>query len=379
MIASAGPGLSSRLFASLRRRDQRTKAELYLTGLLATEGRKSVRNISASLSGAGDGATEQSLHHFITSSTWDWAPVRTALAETLAERAPRHVWTVRALPIPKAGTHSVGVDRRYVPGLGQSVHGQLAFGLWCAAEQLAAPVDWRLHLPDSWLSEAPRRARAEIPASAAPEDLDECAVSLAIGGAGRTTGRPVALDHIPARPGAVADAFTRAGVPFLVRITARTPLAVADPALPGAGAGPLPAGQILQALRGLRRPVTWPDPGRTPVRRSSLVAAVPVRAGRAAAGHRLLLLGEWTDPRRPPAALWLTWVRGASAGTLLRLTKYAARVRADGEPLGDRVGLRDFEGRSFPGWHRHMTLASVAHTVLAASVADTSYALPLSA
>lgn len=378
MIESAGPGLSTRLFASLRRRDQRTKAELYLTGLLATEGRKSVRNISASLHGAGDGATEQSLHHFITSSTWDWTPVRTALAHALTERAPQHVWTVRALPIPKAGTHSVGVDRLYVPGLGQSIHGQLAFGLWCAGERLTAPVDWRLHLPGSWLNDARRRTRAEIPASAVPEDPDECAVALAL--AGRTTARPVVLDHVTARPAAVADAFVRAGVPFLARVTARTPFAVADPALPGAGAGQLPAGQILQALRGLRRPVEWPDPGRRQARRTSLVAAVPVRAGRLAHRHRLLLLGEWSDAHRPPTALWLTGVRGASTGALLRLTKYAARVRAEGEPLGDRVGLRDFEGRSFPGWHRHMTLASVAHAMSAvASVADIAYELPLSA
>ncbi|MFD7058956.1 IS701 family transposase [Streptomyces sp. NPDC059906] len=363
MIESVGPGPSTRLFASLRRRDQRTKAELYLRGLLATEGRKSVRNMSASLQGAGDGATEQSLHHFITSSTWGWRPVREALAGTLADRAPQHVWAVRALPIPKAGTHSVGVDRLYVPGLGQSVHGQLAFGLWYAAEGRTTPVDWRLHLPASWLDDARRRARADIPPAAVFEDLDECAVALALGLPARTgTRRPVVLDHVAARPGALTATLARADVPFLARITDRTPLTAADPALPGAGAGPLPAGRLLQAVRGLGRPAHWPDPAGRPARRTSLVAAIPVRAGRSACGHRpLVLLGEWDDIRRPPCALWLARVPGASAGALLGMTKLAARVAHDGESLGDRVGLRDFEGRSFPGWHRHMTLASVAH------------------
>lgn len=64
------------------------------------------------------------------------------------------------------------------------------------------------------------------------------------------------------------------------------------------------------------------------------------------------------------------------------MTKIAARVVHDGESLGDRVGLRDFEGRSFPGWHRHMTLASVAHawsTPEPAPATDLGYELSLSA
>ncbi|CAM5738132.1 Transposase OS=Streptomyces microflavus OX=1919 GN=G3I39_33305 PE=4 SV=1 [Streptomyces microflavus] len=35
--------------------------------LIAAEGRKSIRNIAAVLGGS---ATEQSLHHFVASSTW---------------------------------------------------------------------------------------------------------------------------------------------------------------------------------------------------------------------------------------------------------------------------------------------------------------------
>lgn len=71
--------LGTELFASMPRRDQRTKGMAYLQGLLEAEGRKSIRNIAALF---GGDATEQSLHHFIVSSTWDWTPVRRALAST---------------------------------------------------------------------------------------------------------------------------------------------------------------------------------------------------------------------------------------------------------------------------------------------------------
>jgi SRSO17 transposase len=29
--------------------------------------------------------------------------------------------------------------------------------------------------------------------------------------------------------------------------------------------------------------------------------------------------------------------------------------------MGEHHGIQDFEGRSFPGWHRHMTLVSAAY------------------
>ncbi|MFF1797388.1 transposase, partial [Kitasatospora sp. NPDC058263] len=73
--------LCSILFTSLSRSDQCRKGMQYLRGLLETEGRKSIRNIAALL---GKPASEQNLHHFICSSTWDWIPIRRALAHYLA-------------------------------------------------------------------------------------------------------------------------------------------------------------------------------------------------------------------------------------------------------------------------------------------------------
>jgi SRSO17 transposase len=46
---------------------------------------------------------------------------------------------------------------------------------------------------------------------------------------------------------------------------------------------------------------------------------------------------------------------------LLRLTKLTRRVHRDFTEVGEEVGLRDFVGRSYRGWHRHITLASAAH------------------
>ncbi|MFD7326565.1 IS701 family transposase [Streptomyces sp. NPDC059875] len=361
--------LCATLFSGFPRRDQRLKAEQYLRGLLTAQGRKSIRNIAAQIGGP---AAEQSLHHFISSSTWDWRPMRAALAGFLEQNSCPQAWVVRSMPIPKAGEHSVGVDRRFDPERGQVFRGQQAFGVWFAAEELSVPVNWRLFLPDPWVKDRTRRDRAEVPEGAGEETMEECAVAAALDTARwqDVTRKPVLLDIRGGAGRAALNRLAGAGVPVVARIGATCRLAVADRALPGFGAGPLPAQQILESLKGLRRPVGWLDTATgSRTSRTSLATVVRV-ALPAPAGERmrpLLLLGEWDDARRPPSRLWITDLTGSTVGSLLRLTKLAGRVERDFTQVGEGAGLRDFVGRSFRGWHRHITLASAAHaaTVLA--------------
>lgn len=354
-----GAELRASLFSTLRRSDQRTKADLYLSGLLAAEGRKSIRNIATVHGGP---AAEQSLHHFICSSTWDWKPMRAQLARFLARTAPHRAWVVRSLAIPKAGTHSVGVGRQFVPDLGQVMNGQLAYGAWFASEAMSVPVDWRLFLPPNWLDHEGRRSRAEIPDGVGETTPAQCAVATGLGAARSLPARPVILDTELGEPGTAVRAFAESGVPLLARIDGRTQLAVADRALPGSGRGALPARQILESVRGLARPVEWSHPAAPGVRLTTLATAVPVRLTQPAR-RDLLLLGEWQDRRRQPSRIWLADLPGVPLSSLLRLSKLTSRVDHDVEHVGDHLGQRDYEGRSFPGWHRHMTLVSAAHAV----------------
>ncbi|MEV6118914.1 MULTISPECIES: transposase [unclassified Streptomyces] len=358
--------LCTALFSLLSRRDRRLRAEQYLRGLLTTPGRKSIRNIAAHLGGA---AVEQSLHHFITSSAWDWLPLRIALAGYLEHTTAPQAWVTRPLHIPKAGRHSVGVEEHFAPHLGQVFRGQQAVGVWLASPELSAPVDWRLVLPEPWINDRQRRDQADLPEGIGAESTEECAVSAVERMAQRWNipRRPVLIDL---RRGGVAAATGRlaaGGVHFVARVSPSYRVAVADPALPGYRAGSLPAQRILEVVKGMRTPVAWRDAAQGNTLRTTLAAAVPVALpGHAGSRPRhLLLLGEWTNPARPPSRLWVTDMAHLPVGSLLRTAKLDDRVDADLARIGDRAGLRDFVGRSFRGWHRHMTLASVAHTAMA--------------
>ncbi|MFD0379444.1 IS701 family transposase [Streptomyces sp. NPDC127112] len=361
------------VLSSLRRKDQREKGRQYVQGLLALPGRKSMRGIAGQV---GGGAAEQSMHHFISSSTWDWQPIRANLSRFLEAASPLTAWVAQPMAIPKGGEHSVGVANRFDPHQGQMFRGQQAFGTWFTSAALATPVGWEMFLPETETETGAGTgvatgagAETEHAARAAYEEAAAAAVISTVRRSGSPV-RPVVLDIRQIGTRSTMNRFAEAGLPVIARISPSTPLLVTDPALPGHGAGARCARDVLQAVKGLCTPVEWTDPhpvagpGR---HRSTLAVAVRVMMPDPSPARRrhLLLVGEWADPRRAPSQLWVTDLVRLPVGPLLRLTKQGRRVAFAAEHSGQEAGLRDFAGRALPGWHRHVTLASVAHAARA--------------
>ncbi len=352
--------LCAEFFAGLPRADQRAKGAVYVRGLLSTRGRKSIRRLAAASGGA---VSEQGLHHFVSNSTWDWRPVRATLARYLARTTPVRAWVVRPVVTPKAGEHSVGVDRGFSAEVGQLLNAQCAMGVWAASDAGGGPVNWRLHLPSTWLDDQDKRTRAAIPDDAGAETVEGCAVSAALETAGfwGLPVRPVVLDARSAGAAGAVRRFQAAGLPALVRVNPTMPLVPLHPVLPGRAAGPVAAKQVMAAVRHLRRPVYVPGS------RSGehTATAVPVRlADGSREGRELVLFGHWSGRAAQPE-YWLTDLVATGPAALVSLSRLVGRVDQDFERLTDRVGIRDYVGRSYDGWHRHVTLVSVAHAVAA--------------
>ena len=88
---------------------------------------------------------------------------------------------------------------------------------------------------------------------------------------------------------------------------------------------------------------------------------LPFGRGRHCAGPPRQLVAEWPLEGGRPSAIWLTNLKDARLPELLDLITLRARAVEDLRRLESDVGLQHFEGRSFPGWHHHVTLASVAY------------------
>jgi hypothetical protein len=158
----------------------------------------------------------------------------------------------------------------------------------------------------------------------------------------------------------------RSGFPLALRISGRVDVAADHPALGGQVRRVAPAQRILDKALRLRN--SWPAVAPGPPGPVFATARVRLADGGPGSGS-LTALGVWGDVRLPPAQVWLTNVRAGSAPALLSLTRLHEEVTHGWRTRGDAVGLRDFEGRSLRGWHRHMTLASCAYAISALSSA----------
>ena len=77
------------------------------------------------------------------------------------------------------------------------------------------------------------------------------------------------------------------------------------------------------------------------------------------------LLAEWPPEADEPTDYWLsTLPEDIPISELVRLAKIRWRIEHDCRELKTGLGLDHFEGRSYQGWHHHVTLVSLAHAFL---------------
>ena len=148
---------------------QRAWCGVYLAGLLQDGERKSIEPLSrrvtlpAALQGTSD--PDQGLQQFVSQSSWDERALgqryRALLARTFADRAG--VFVLDDTTFPKAGTHSVGVQRQYCGALGKKANCQAAVSLHYVGAQGHVPLGLRLFLPGVWLEAPARLDKAGVP------------------------------------------------------------------------------------------------------------------------------------------------------------------------------------------------------------------------
>ena len=354
------------LFASLGRSDQRRWAEAYVRGLLAVPGRKSIRRISELVVGRD---ADQSLQQFVNQSPWAWAPVRRRLAHQVGRAMRPRAWVVREVVFPKNGDSSVGVARQFAPSVGRMLNCQRAVGVFLADEDGSSPVNWRLVLPQGWDDDVDRRAKARVPDS----ERSRPAWRYVLDAIDEMTGEwglpaaPVVVD-LSGDPagGRLLEELEARGLHYLARVPAATPALPAS--LVGPNTAPPTVGRLVAAAskRG-RRTLSWRESATGEMVTSNfVVATVPgiPSAGDPARGRVIPKLrhvvAEWPTGHQRPRGVWLTNLGGTGIVDLVGLLEVRDRVESDLGRLTEEFGLRHFEGRSFQGWHHHVTLASVA-------------------
>ncbi|HTU94037.1 MAG TPA: transposase [Gemmataceae bacterium] len=156
--------------ACFRRREQAEWAAVYLQGLLRPGTRKTIENISRSITlphGPQVDDVAQALQHFLNQSPWDENKLQRHYYSLLRERlGPDGLLVLDELSFVKQGRHSVGVQRQYSAVLGHKANCQLAVALHHLSPDGLRPLAMRLYLPRRWLEDKKRLDKAAVPESA---------------------------------------------------------------------------------------------------------------------------------------------------------------------------------------------------------------------
>jgi SRSO17 transposase len=309
---------------------------------------------------------DQCLQQFVNQSPWRWEPVRAALAK-LAMAIQPQAWAVQEVVFPKSGASSVGVARQYDPSTGRTRNCQLGLAVLLVGRNAGCPVNWRLMLPRCWDDDPQRRTRARVPNDARylPRwrhllgAIDELSTAWGFRPA------PVIADACEGDAQQVLRGLTGRGIPYLVKVPAYTPALPASAARRMLTVGEVAATSVARQIK---------LPGHDLPNGQSIVVQYSVASicdpclargsvSRCRHTRRRQVLAEWLPGGRRLRAVWLTNLTQECPHELVRLANLNRIRHAVTTTLRTDFGLQDFEGRSFAGWHHHVTLVSAAHTL----------------
>ena len=349
-------GVVARIGPRFARSEARAHAAAYLRGLLGRVERKNSWQLAEA---AGD-AAPYGLQQFLYRAVWDPDAVRDDLRDYVVEHLgdPQGILVVDETGFLKKGDKSAGVQPQYSGAAGRTANAQIGVFLTYAGPRGHTFLDRALYLPAGWTDDRERCRAAGI-----PDD--------------------VAFATKPAQAQAMLERALGAGVPA-AWVTADS--VYGDVKYLRVWLEARPIGYVL-AVSG-KDTVVGPDWHQ---RRISTYLADPptegwqrLSAGDGAKGPR------WYDWLRLPLIAplvdgWERWVllrrsvadpteitayvcfapAGSTLADLVRVAGTRWTVEICFEAAKQEVGLDEYEVRSWTGWHRHITLACLAHAFLA--------------
>jgi SRSO17 transposase len=257
-------------------------------------------------------------------------------------------------------------------------------------EYASCPLDWRLFVPASWdePAMAERRVACHLPKDVHHRPKWQLVLDMLDELDGWDLQPPVLLaDSGYGQVGEFRGGLDARQVPYVVEVRADTsayPEQVRPTVAAHKGRGRRPRPRYRDLPSSLAElamaageqacvELIWRR-GRKGLQRGRFLAlrlrpagVTPRRLQRAAGGELPVrwLLVEWPVAKPEPTKYWLSNLPAATPLVeLVRLARSRWRVEQDDRELKGALGLDHFEGRSFPGWHHHVTLVSVAHGFL---------------
>jgi SRSO17 transposase len=362
------------LTAPLGRSERRVAAASYVQGLLMPGQRKSIEPMAARL-----GVDSQRLQQFIADSPWEetqlWRVIR---QEIVPHFEPIEAWIVDETGWLKQGNHSVGVAHQYCGAVGKQAKCQVSVELVVSDGFVAAPVGGRLYLPQSWLQDPERCAKAGVPPDVSFATKSEIALTLI---------QQALADEVLPAP-VLGDSVYGDGFPFRERLR-ELKMEFFLQVSPEEHRGWIE--EVPTTVKGKHRTV---DQRNAPSARNLLEIALSLPAAqwkdcgwKAANGakqqtriawqevylarglrepngqlEKLWLVVDWPKEAQEPYHCYLAhFHRQPSKALCLKLSRSRWHIEQYFQRSKEDLGLDHYEGRSWRGFHHHLVMSAIAY------------------
>jgi SRSO17 transposase len=370
----------SDLFARSEAREQANK---YVRGLLAALERKTTWQLAERV----QDATPDRMQRLLYRVSWDAEAARDRLQQFIIERFGEEegIGVLDETGIPKKGSASAGVAKQYCGAVGKLENCQVATLLTYSSSRGHVFLDRRLFLPEDWCQDAKRRARAKVPAEVKfqtkPEQASEMLRHAWQMGVPM---RWITGERVYGASPQLRQTIEEAGKWYVLAVTAVIRVWLERPAVqePQEQTGGRPRRNIRLAAGAPKAQTV-----------AEVIAQLPksrwrrLSIGVGAKGPRLY---DWVRVRvvessddLPGPEVWLLARRSLSDPSdiayYLACAPRSVALQALAQIAGTRytveqgleeakgeVGFDQYEVRHFHSWYRHITLALMAHTWLAA-------------
>jgi SRSO17 transposase len=309
------------------------------------------------------------MQRLLSNARWDARQVRDDLRGYVTEQLgdPGGVLIVDETGFVKKGTKSAGVQRQYSGTAGRVENCQLGVFLAYASPAGRALIDAELYLPRSWTEDPGRCAEAGVPAELGFATKPALARFM--------LGR--ALDAgIPARWATADEAYgqDRKFRVFLEQRRLGYVVAVPCSQSVGPGTGYGSTGSRADALAAAAPAQAWKrlsagDGTKGPRLYDWALATLPIVRDPSEGYERWLLIRR-SIPDPAELAFYLCF--GPAGTTISQLVRIAGARWAIEECFAsakNETGLDHYQVRRYDAWHRHITLAMLAHAYLAVAAA----------
>jgi SRSO17 transposase len=356
----------------LRDKRQRASFATYALGLLSDGERKSMEPIAARACGSPEQthAAHERLVHFTASPAWRDEPVRRYAArhavEAMQAQGPIRTWVVDDTGFLKQGKHSPGVQRQYTGSAGKTANCQVGVSLVLATEHAHVATDFRLYIPESWAQDRERCRRAHIPDEIGYEPKWCLALNMIEAAIAAELPKGVVLaDCDYGNKSAFRDNLELLELQYAVEVQSTTMLRRVGKN--GRLGERMSVAEIGATLGGKLRAVTWREGTKVTLRSRFARARVVVDRADGQSREPQWLLVEWPECEPAPTKFVLsTLPQSISCKQMVRTFKSRWRIERSYEDLKGELGLDHYEGRSFIGWHHHLSVVLACYAFLVA-------------